>query len=93
MAITRSGNMIYVDTTGSAIAEKSVRLAHLIITATAAASLILKDPTVTALKLRWDIAAAGSQEIAFPVPPVFPNGIEVDTITNCVATLVLAGKA
>lgn len=95
MANQQSGNMIYADSLGPLTSDKSVRLGGVVITATAAAaSFVLRDATVSALKLRFDLPAAGTEQFSFLTShPIFPNGITVETITNCVATLILAGKA
>lgn len=92
MANVDNGNTIYLDSTGAISNTRGLVIKHVIITPTAAsASLILRDQaTGTPTKLRIDIAAAGNP-LHIPLGDagmLFPTGIDVGTITNCVVTLV-----
>lgn len=93
MANVRSGNTHFVDSTGSLSQEKNLRIGQVILTATSAnAVIVLSDHAGTTKKLELRVAASGeSRSFELPVPMIFPNGINVTTLTNCVATLVYNG--
>ena len=96
MANVRNGNTVYVDTASANLTtNKSVKLWHAIVSATAAnAVLVLGDTTAStyASKLDLRVATSGaSQQFSFELVPVmFPNGIRVVTATNCVASLIIS---
>lgn len=92
MANVNNGNTLFIDSTGNVSDTRGLTAKHVIVTATAAsASLILRDQdTGNSSKLRVDIASAGSV-VHLPLEEhgiYFPNGVNVGTATNCVATLV-----
>ncbi len=93
MANVRSGNTHYIDSTGSLTAENNVKVRQVIITPTSAnAVLTLSDSAGTTTKIQVRAATSGeSRSFEFPVPVIFPNGINVTTLTNCVAMLVYNG--
>jgi hypothetical protein len=82
--------MYYIDATGS-LAKPGVRVHAVYLTATAAtAVLALKDSTVagTLVDLR-NVTSGTTAEFKFDPPLTFPNGVEVSTATNCVATAIV----
>jgi hypothetical protein len=87
-----NSNSIYVDTTGDIANTANSRLMAIIFTPDAANDqLILEDQTTTNLKLR--IRASVAKNSVYydfsSAPIVFPNGINIDTITSgAVATLI-----
>jgi len=95
MAYVVNSNTIYISPTSSneAIADtRNVAVMYVIITPTSGnAVLTLEDTTTTALKLQVRAATSGDTKyFDFSAAPiVFPTGITVDTLTNCVATLVV----
>jgi len=91
MANAANGNTLYIDSTGAVGPTKNVRISGIFMTSTAAtASLILRDGSTN--KARYDIAAANTTEYfdVSAVPMYFPNGVTVNTVTNCVATLIFS---
>jgi hypothetical protein len=92
MANTVSSSVVYVDATGTISDTENVRLMGVIVTSSAAAGqLILKDQTSGDLKLDVKVKDADdTKQLRFPLAPItFTNGIEVDTVTNVVATLIV----
>lgn len=90
MANVRNANTYYIDATGS-LTLKNIKALFIIITATAAnARLVLKDITTGATKMDVRITAADGQFFDFSSAPlVFPNGIDVTTVTNCIAVVTV----
>lgn len=92
MANIRNANTYYIDGTASNLALKSVKVTHVIISASSAtAILVLKDVTSGNIKFDGRVATSGESR-TFDLsdnPIVFPNGIDPTTVTNCVATLVI----
>lgn len=97
MANTFNGNTFYVDSAHSSSADdllrKGVLVAYVNVTATAANGRIVlgdvgNDPQK---KLDLRVAVSGdSQLFRFDANPVlFPNGIQVITLANAIATIVL----
>lgn len=91
MANVKNGNTIYVDATGDVV-NIPTKVYGVLLTATSAnAHLKLSDTAASVAKL--DVRVSGSHDshyIDFSDNPLFfPNGVEVTTITNGVATLVL----
>lgn len=96
MANAINGNTIYVDTTGSIglSSPQGVVLSHVIVTATAAsAQIVIRDDAtspVNKLDLRVPTSGDSKQYDFSDRPIVFPEGIEIGTVTNAVATLVFS---
>jgi len=88
MANIRNANTFYVDATGN-LTVPNIKVFYITITSTAnSAVVVIKDVTTGALKFDLRIATAGD-----PVrlnysdsPLVFPNGIDVTTLTNAIVT-------
>jgi hypothetical protein len=93
-SVARTGNVWFVQATetGALSNTVGVRLAHIIVVPTgASANIILKD-TVTGVKFFHGKVASADDTEHFPfeqVPIFCPNGITVDTISNCDIILVL----
>lgn len=98
MANTLNGNTWYIDTAHSTSANDLVRasvlVTYIIVTATSASAvLVLSDVQGTApAKLELRVAAADtSQLFDFSYKPLlFPNGIQVTTLTNCKAMCIIS---
>jgi hypothetical protein len=93
MANVVNGNTLYIDSTGTAVTQKDVFITHVTLTATSASAvLLLRDLTTAANKADLRVATSGATEVFdFSDNPMrFPNGIVVQTLTNCVATCHLA---
>lgn len=91
MANQRSSNTTYVDSTGVLTTDKNVKIAGVILTATAAnAVLVLQDSDGATNKLNLRLATSGdSQHFDFSQTPIhFANGVKVSTLTNAIATVV-----
>ena len=90
MANVRNSNTYFIDATGS-VTAKNIKVVGVIFTASGAAQLIVKDVTTGATKLDLKATAANISQhfILDQSPIVFPNGIDVTTVTNCTATLIL----
>lgn len=92
MANEKRGNMHYVDTTGVLSEKKNVKVSYIIITSTSATcELILKDVGASGPSLHLDISPTHTSQVFdfSRAPVVFPNGIEVTSMNNGHATLVL----
>lgn len=96
MANVANSNTIYIDATGDIANTRNVRVMAIIFTPDAANDqLILRDQTTTANKLR--IRGATAKDSVYldlsSAPIVFPNGININTITSgAVATLIIKGQ-
>lgn len=91
MANAQRGNLIYVDSTGDLTTDKNIKIQYIIITATAATAILkLADTSDSTVTLDVRLATSGeSKQFSFEdYPLLFPNGIEANTVTNCVATIV-----
>lgn len=91
MANVRNANTYYIDTT-TAIEVPGLKVAYVIVTATAASAILnLQDVTTTANKANLRVATSGATEVFdfSECPLFFPNGIIPSVVTNCVATCVL----
>ena len=90
MANLQTGNLYYIDATGS-LAKPGIRVHSLLVTATAASAIVkLKDSTIAGTLVDARVATSGSSEhFWFDPPMVFPSGLEVSTCTNAVATAVI----
>lgn len=97
MANVRNANTFYVDTQSSSSADdlliQNIRVTRAFVTATSANAVItLQDAASTPVtKITLDVATANSTSSYDFTPDgvVFPNGIKVSTLTNCVATLII----
>lgn len=98
MANARSGNTWYIDTTGAlsaATSNKKTIVKYIILTPTAASGqIILRNDTSTPTNM-LDLRAATSGESKIvdmsEAPMVFSEGINVGTLSNAIATLVVEG--
>lgn len=92
MANVRSGNSIYVDSTGSVASDVNIKLIGIFFTsATAGDTITLKDGTnAGALKLTLKNIDVSTHYFRLPdAPIIFANGIYVSQISSgAVATLV-----
>ena len=91
MANQQTGNLYYIDSTGS-LAKQALRVYSIVVTATSAnAVLQLKDASIAGTLVDLRVAAAGASQSFFyrDQPLLFPNGLEVVAATNCVATAVV----
>jgi hypothetical protein len=92
MANTRNGNTWYVDATGTLGTEKNVLVPYIFLTATGAnARIVLSDQATGSVKVDLRLPTAGDTQL-FRVeanPILFPNAIEVTTLTNAVATVLV----
>lgn len=91
MANAVQGNTIYIDSTGD-VRTTPTKVYMIVVTATAASCVLaLADAGSSVAKINLRVVTSGaSQLFDFSANPLFfPNGIEVTTITNGVATLVL----
>jgi hypothetical protein len=96
MANARASNVWDVNATGALTTEKSQILLGVIMTATSTgASLVLAESSGAAVKFRADIATDDTTQLFdisnFPI--FFSQGIYVQTLTNCVAQLVITKVA
>jgi archaellum component FlaF (FlaF/FlaG flagellin family) len=90
MANVRNANTYYIDATGS-LTIQNVRVTHVIYRSTNATNnVVIKDVTTGATKL--NISTVAANETLFldfsDNPIVFPNGIDVTTVTAATATLI-----
>jgi hypothetical protein len=83
MANTRAGNIHYFDSTGVLTSAKNIRVHWIAIkTSNATNSVIFRDPTVTGTQLPLGHETSGHSEVFTFIPPaVFPNGLEISTLT------------
>ena len=92
MANEKRGNMQYVDTAGVLTDKKNVKVVYIVMNATSANSeLDLKDNGASENSLSLSVTPSHTTQVFdfSRCPIVFPNGIEVVAIVNCVATLIL----
>lgn len=90
MANARSGNTHSVDSTGVLVSD-ACKIAQVLVTATAASAILeLRDAAGSIVKLNLRVAASGDTGVFdFALNPVFcPNGLKVQTLTNCIAFVV-----
>lgn len=98
MANVNSGNTWYIDSVGSLVStgissNPSTKLYCLILTPTAAnGRIVLSDPVNGYVKMDFRAAVSGESNVLdlTMYPATFPNGVEVTTLTNAVATLIVA---
>ncbi len=91
MANVSNSNTFYIDSTGSLLI-KNLKAMYVTVTATAANAILnLQDADTSVNKINLRVAISGdTQEFRFEDSPiVFPNGIKANTVTNCVATVVI----
>lgn len=94
MANVRRGPLHFVDTAGILSEDQNVKLAYVLITATASSAVLeLADSDGTVL-LSLALATDGdSQQFDFSNNPlVFSKGLKAQTVTNCTATVVYTNK-
>lgn len=94
MANKRSGNTIYIDSTGTLSTEKALKIASIIFTPTAAdGSITLVDALTDDTKIHVAGAVANDSKhiVLEKEAALFANGIKVSVLTNAVATLILKG--
>lgn len=98
MANLRNSNTFYVDTsiatatsgTSGNLDSKNVRITHITVTCTTAGGILtLRDVDTGATKVSIRLATANTSEVFNYAdnPMVFPNGINPQTVTNCVASV------
>lgn len=95
MANERNSNTVYIDSTGDISDTKNSRVVYVLLTATAAnAELVLKDQVTTDNKIDLRLAISGDSKLFrfSDAPLVFPNGINIGTLTNALATLVIRNQ-
>jgi hypothetical protein len=93
VANAQRGNSWYVDSTGTLTTNKNQIVKRVVITPTSAnAVLVLQDDSTTTNKCDLRAATSGdSKDFDFGLAPlVFPGGIKVTTLTNCVALIITA---
>lgn len=99
MANQRSGNILYVDSTGSADITSTVYVIGIVLTPTAAGGRIVLANRLSAGQTKIDLRAATSGESKdldlTTRPMIFEDGINVSTLSNAVATIFTSttGKA
>ena len=87
MANIKQGNSHYIDSTGDLVTTP-VKIRRILITATGAnANVVLSDPNGTTRKFDIRVATSGTTG-NFQIDTYFPNGVEVTTLTNAIATIV-----
>lgn len=92
MANARNSNTWHIDSTGDLTPLVPVTVYYVVLAASSAnAHLVLSDAGASTKKLDVRVATSHESKVFdFSANPIhFPNGIEVTTITNGVATLVL----
>lgn len=92
MANVRSANTFFIDATTPTLAIKNIKVLYITVTATAASAILnLRDVSTLDNKINVRVATSGETgRFSFVDSPlVFPNGIDPNTVTNCVATLVV----
>jgi len=95
MANVQNSNTIHLDSTGN-IGDNNLKVTYVIITSTGAAPRIILRDGNTANDIKLDIKLLpGNQsgKLNFAEAPiVFPNGVNVGTITNCNVTLIVKAE-
>lgn len=97
MANVKSGNTWYIDSTGSLVLTSvttatAINLIYLVLTPTAAnGRIVLEDDLTGSVKLDFRTGSELVTEVLdlSTYPITFSNGINVATLTNAVATLVI----
>ena len=92
MANIRNANTFFVDSTGT-LTGANFRVEGIIYTSTDATnSVIIKDISTGAVKFTISAPSAGEtvQLRLGDSPVTFPNGVDIDTLTN--ATLTIIGR-
>lgn len=89
MPNARAGNISYVDTTGTLVSTRPVRVHSVTITTSNATnSLVLRDLVTTGALINLKLEVANRSEIfTFDPPLLFPGGLEASTVTALVATI------
>jgi hypothetical protein len=93
MANVLNGNTWYIDATGD-LTDSAGRVHSVIVTPTAAnfVLIIKEQASGTPIKFQVRNATADTAVINLQKPMFFPTGINVDTLTNAVVTLVWEAK-
>lgn len=96
MANVRTGNTIYIDSTGVVSIEKNLNIVAVILTATAASGRIVIQDNASTPQTKMDlrVATSGSSQV-FPLVDSevsLANGLRIGTLTNAVATIILTSK-
>jgi hypothetical protein len=87
LANVKQGNSHYIDSTGDLITTP-VTVKRVFLAATGAgAVLVLGDPSGSLKRFDLRVATSGATS-TFEIEAYFPNGVEVTTLTNAVATIV-----
>lgn len=95
MANESNANTVYIDSIGDISNTRNSRVLYVLLTATAAnAELVLKDQVTTDNKADFRVAISGDSKLFrfSDGPLVFPNGINIATLTNALATLVVRSQ-
>lgn len=89
MANVKHGNTIYIDATGDVTSNKT-HVYQVLVSATAAnAQVVLGNIGASEKQLDLRVATDGdTKSFEFVVPVMFPDGVEVITLTNAIVTLV-----
>lgn len=89
MANAHNGNTLYIDSTGAVGPTKNVKIAYMTVSVTGASPvLILRDGSTTKFDLTFQASTVPQVFDFSEAPAYFPNGVTVNTITNCKATLI-----
>jgi len=88
MAVSRNGNIVFADSTGT-LPGKFVLIGLILSSTGANAQIVLKDSTDAKIDVR--LAASGeTRQIRLENTPIrFDTNIDVTTLTNAVATLII----
>jgi len=89
-----NANTVYIDATGDIAETANARLMYVILTATGASGRIVLENQGGDTKADLRIVTSGDS-ITFDftkAPIVFPTGINIDTLSNAVATLVIRAQ-
>lgn len=93
MANVSSGNSLYIDSVGAANSQKNTIVKFITVTATGGNGTVSfenNNGDERALKITLAVPHHNTLTVALDTSPlVFPDGVYVSAITNCVATLIL----
>lgn len=91
MANQINSNTIYIDTTGNISNTAGILIDQVIITATSANAVatLADQGSGTPFKLAIRLATSGeSKSFEFPRPIYIPVGLNAQSVTNCVLTVI-----
>lgn len=90
MANAKAGNFATIDSTGTILSGKAIKVHSVTITTSNATnSLVLRDLVTTAALINLKLEVANrSETYAFDPPLFFPGGLEASTVTAVTATVV-----